>query len=180
MTDEIYDIYNDQGQKVGTASWSEVHTQELLHHTSALLIFRDASKKEVLLQKRSDKMDQCPGLYQHSAGGHILTGETPEEGMQKEVQEELFGDHPMPEIKMQKLGELEIRDLPGNHEILHLYEAIYPGPFFHNEKEVGATPEWVEWTKVLEDVKKSPQNYTPSFRSILEFLSRFTLDYKSS
>src|SRR5258708_4705852 len=102
--DEIYDVIDNGGRKNGDATSTECHMQGLLHQTPCILIFKNTSKQEALLQRRNTNIDQVPGLLQHSAGGHMLAGETPEEGIRKEVSEELFVDHEMPDFSIKKIS----------------------------------------------------------------------------
>lgn len=168
MVDEIYDVFDEKGNKVRTATWTEVHTLGLLHHTASILIFKDASRRELLIQKRSATVAQHAGLLQHSAGGHILAGDSTEKGMRRELQEELFFDHPLPDLSLTKIVTFFNQDMPTNREFLTLFETIYPGPFFYGPNEVAQPPHWVNWGDLLQDVKKEPDKYSPAFRKILE------------
>ena len=166
--DEIYDVVDKNGNKIREATWTEVHTQGLLHLTAAVLIFKDISKKEVLIQKRSEKMKQTPGQWQHSAGGHILAGDMPDQAIRKEISEELFSGRNLPDFEIKKVLSFLQQDFPNNNEIMHLYEAIYPGPFYHDEKEVAEEPVWKNWGELIKDMKENPNTYTPSFHCIMK------------
>lgn len=166
--DEIYDVVDEDGNKIREATWTEVHTQGLLHPTVAVLIFKDSSKKEVLLQKRSEKMRQTPGLWQHSAGGHILAGDTPDQAILKEIQEELFFEHALPKLEIKKITTFLQKDFPNNNEFLNLYETEYAGPFYPDQKEVAEEPVWMKWEELIESLKKDPEKYTPSFHCIMK------------
>lgn len=168
MSDEVYDVIDQSGAKIGTATWTEVHTKGLLHPNVSVLIFKDKSKQETLLQRRSSTMHQQPGKWQHAAGGHVLAGETPDEGIQKELQEELFHNHPLPQFKIKKILTFHNHDIPNNHELLTLYEVIYPGPFFPDPKEVAGAPIWIKWADLLKDMGANPRKYTPAFHNIIE------------
>lgn len=167
MPDEIYDIVAKNGTKIGTATWTEVHTKGLLHQCASILIFRDKSRNETLIQRRSLRMAQHPGIWQHAAGGHILAGETADEGIRKELQEELFYNHNLPKFKIKKIITFFQNDFPNNRELLTLYEAIYPGPFFHDPKEVAEPPIWITWAELLENIKNNPTQFTPAFHNII-------------
>lgn len=69
--DEIYDVVNKRGRKVGTATGKEVHKLGLLHKTVTIPIYKNKSRKEILVQQRSFAMHTHPGLFTMSAGGHI-------------------------------------------------------------------------------------------------------------
>ncbi len=165
--DEIYDVIDLEGNKIGEATWTEVHTKKLLHQTVAVLIFKDKLKKEVLIQKRSFSMHQHPGLWQHSAGGHILAGDTPDQAILREVQEELFDSQELPSLKLTKVSSFLVADAPNNREILHLYETVYPGPFNHDRGELAEEPRWVSWEELIRDRRVSPDKYSSAFHIIL-------------
>ena len=176
MPDEIYDVFDETGtKKIGEATWTECHTKGLLHKSVSVLIFKDATKRETLLQRRSFKMDQQPGKWQHSAGGHILAGDTVDEGIHKELQEELFFNHPLPPIELKKITTFLNHDIPNNYELLTLYEAVYHGPFYFDPKEVEEEPRWIGWNELLVDMKNNPEIYTPAFHNIMrEYLKHLS------
>ncbi len=168
MTDEIYDVVDKEGNKIGTATWTEVHTKGLLHQTAAVLIFKDDSKNKVLIQKRSASMKQHPNLWHNSAGGHILAGQTPDEAIRQEIQEEIFFNHNLPDLEIKNICSFYTNDAPMNNEILHLYEAIHPGPFFYDKKEVAEEPRWIKVDDLIRDISSNPEKYTPNFRRIMK------------
>jgi len=168
MPDEIYDVVDKEGNKISTATWTEVHTKGLLHQVASVLIFKDDSKEEVLIQKRSANMKQHPNLWQHSAGGHILTGQTPDEAIRREIQEEIFHNHDLPDFKINKVCSFFVNDAPGNNEIMHLYKAVYPGPFFNNPKEVSEEPRWIKVVDLQNDMFRNPSKYSPGSHRIMK------------
>ncbi len=60
MHDELYDVLESNGNKIGTASWAECHEKGLLHQTAGIFVFKDPSKREMLVQLRSDKVGHSP------------------------------------------------------------------------------------------------------------------------
>lgn len=167
MESEVYDIFNKSGKRVGKATWEKCHTEGLIHKSACVLVFKDRSRKELLLQRRGRNMTQDPGLYQHSAGGHMFSGESVVKGAARELQEELFSGHKLPKLEIRKVKTFFNRDLPNNNEIFTIFETFYPGPFFHQPEELEEKPVWVSWEKLLNDVKKNPEKYTNAFRNIL-------------
>ncbi len=168
MVDEIYDIFDEQGHKIGKASWTECHKKGLLHSCASAMIFKDISKHELLIHKRSSTMAQDPNLWQHSAGGHIVTGDSVEKGVLKEVQEELFWKHGLPKLSLRKVLTFLNEDMPNNREFLTLFEIIYPGPFYFDPEELAEQPKWVEWSTLLKDMHDKPQLYAPVFHNIVQ------------
>jgi isopentenyl-diphosphate Delta-isomerase len=167
MKEEIYDVVDEQGNVLGQASWSEVHSKGLLHQTAAVMLFRDEKREEFLVQRRSEQVI-LPGLLQHSAGGHVISGKTPDEGALLELKEELFHEVDLPGIPLKKVVHFLQRDMPANLELLHIYEGYYDGDFSPNPEELAGRPYWVDWEELLGDVGMRPERYTPSFRLVLE------------
>lgn len=84
---ELLDIYDNHGKRTGRTIVRGDKTAILKEneHIAISVIFIENSKGEFLIQKSSAKKG---GNYS-STGGHITTGETPLEAIQREVQEEL-------------------------------------------------------------------------------------------
>jgi isopentenyldiphosphate isomerase len=173
MADEVYDVVDETGNKIGTATWTEVHAKGLLHQCVSALVFKDTTRSETLLQKRSQNMSQNPGLWQHAAGGHVLAGQSVEQGIRTELQEELFAGHELPDFEIKKVGSFFNHDMPNNKEILNLFEVTYPGPFYFDDKELAEPPTWIRWTDLLKDLKDNPNKYTPVFHTIIKFYLPF-------
>ena len=91
MTEEIFDIVDDNGEPTGrTAPRSEVHRIGLWHRTAHVWIYRRRGQTtEILLQKRSADKDAYPGCYDISSAGHIPAGDDYVESALRELKEEL-------------------------------------------------------------------------------------------
>ncbi len=86
--EEYLDILNSDGILAGyTATKKEAHEKGLWHR--AVHVWFVNSKNEILLQKRSEKKESLPGLYDISAAGHLSAGDTSIQGALREVEEEL-------------------------------------------------------------------------------------------
>ncbi len=168
MIDEVYDIFNDAWEKIGMATWTEVHARGLLHENATIMIFKDVTKNEFLVQHRGSGMAHDPGKLTNSAGGHLLAGMSADEGARKELQEELFAGHELPNISLTKIKTFLNEDFPGNREILNVYEGVYPGPFYFEEKELEHPPEWMLWDDLITDLRAQPEKYTQVLKNILK------------
>jgi len=157
---ELYDVVDKKGNKIGVANWTECHTKGLLHQCVHGILFRTDEKKEILMKKRSYKMVQEPGAREIAVAGHLLFGETPKQGIIKEFQEELFSGNKLPqEFRIKKVGTFFNSDIPNNHELVHLFEIICPGPFFPDSEEVDGKPMWINLKKLLLDIKSNTNEY---------------------
>ncbi|MFP4193686.1 MAG: NUDIX hydrolase [Desulfosalsimonas sp.] len=85
---EILDIVDKRGRICGAAPRSRVHgDNRLLHRVVHVLIFDNNGR--LLLQKRSMKKKVAPDKWDTSVGGHIDFGESPDNAMHREMEEEL-------------------------------------------------------------------------------------------
>jgi 8-oxo-dGTP pyrophosphatase MutT (NUDIX family) len=86
--DELLNIYDAQGTVVGVRPRSETQVPGFAAGAVQLLVVGPAGK--VLLQRRrADK--ENGGLWDKSVGGHVQAGETFDQALLREANEELFG-----------------------------------------------------------------------------------------
>jgi isopentenyldiphosphate isomerase len=87
--EERFPIVDEEGNTIGEALRSVCHNGEsmLLHPVVHLHLFNSAG--ELFLQKRSMTKDIQPGKWDTSVGGHVDPGETAEEALVRETQEEI-------------------------------------------------------------------------------------------
>ncbi|MBQ6352226.1 MAG: NUDIX domain-containing protein, partial [Lentisphaeria bacterium] len=86
---ERFDIYDEAGNRIGTAPRRECHgNPKLLHHTAHVVVFHPETGA-ILLQKRSMAKDIQPGKWDTAVGGHLALGEDYEAGARRELAEEL-------------------------------------------------------------------------------------------
>ena len=89
MKDELFDIYDEAGNRVGVASRRECHgNPKFLHHTAHVVVFHPETGA-ILLQKRAATKDIQPGKWDTAVGGHLALGEDYEAGARRELAEEL-------------------------------------------------------------------------------------------
>ena len=87
MKEEMLDIYDDAGQRIGVKPYAEVHRDGNWHRVVGLFVIN--SRKEILMQRRSRKKSISPGLLTVSVGGHLRTGEDEYYCMKREMREEM-------------------------------------------------------------------------------------------
>jgi isopentenyldiphosphate isomerase len=86
--DEIFPLVDDSGRVIGSARRDEVHGNPALMHPVVHCLVED-DKGRLLLQHRSLTKDIQPGRWDTSVGGHVLFGESIEDAVLREVEEEL-------------------------------------------------------------------------------------------
>lgn len=162
MADELIDIYNSAGEKIGRAERSKAHGDNtLLHRAAHVFVFsRDG---RVLLQKRAVTKRIQPGKWDASVGGHLAAGEDYLTGARRELAEELG----LPEnTPLEHLFDVEIRN-EIESEDARVFKAISDGPFDFQKEEID------EVRFFTEEELKAPewrQNFTPCLIGELERL----------
>ena len=84
---EYWDLYDGAGQLTGKKHLRGTAVPEGMFH-KVVHIWIQNSKGELLMQKRSDKVDNCPGVWA-TTGGSVQAGEEPLLTAVRELSEEL-------------------------------------------------------------------------------------------
>ncbi|MBM3878559.1 MAG: NUDIX domain-containing protein [Verrucomicrobia bacterium] len=130
MTDEQFDVVDDQDKVIGRAPRSEVHRRGLKHRAVHVLIFN--AQGELFLQQRSLQKDSCPGLWDSSASGHLAPGETYDDCAVREVREELGWTLERPPSRLFKIDACP----QTGQEFVWAYCAYAEGPFVLHPEEI--------------------------------------------
>jgi len=94
MPHERFDIFDEHMKRIGTATRQETRANGFWHQTFHCWIAARAEKGPALLfQKRHPDKDTHPGKYDITCAGHLLAGESVEDGV-RELKEELGLDVP--------------------------------------------------------------------------------------
>ena len=86
--EEMLNVYDAEGRVAGTMARGDAKIRGLAAGAVQLLLRHDDGR--VLLQKRRDDKENG-GLWDKSVGGHVLAGETFDQALIREANEELFG-----------------------------------------------------------------------------------------
>ena len=119
---EFLDIVDENDQVVGRASKDEIYDNSLRHRIAHVLVFN--SKGELALQLRGRNVSSRPLHWITSAGGHVQSGETYEQGALREYQEELGV-----QSKLEFLGKELFLSLTKPEKFLAIFKTEFNGPF---------------------------------------------------
>lgn len=127
---ELLDVYDNEGNVTGRTiirgDKSAILNEN--EHIAVAVIFIENSKGEYLIQKTSKEKG---GLFS-STGGHVDSGETPKQAIQREVKEELGIE--IKESSIQEFGHL-LYDKPIRY-LFYLKEDIDTNKIVYQKEEV--------------------------------------------
>lgn len=127
---EYFPVVTVEGEVVGRALRQDCHNgSHILHPVVHLHVF--SSDGKLYLQRRAMHKDLLPGYWDTAVGGHVMYGETIMQALVREVQEEIGITDFTPEHV-----ETYRYDSSRESEMVHVYKAIYDGPFHWNDGEV--------------------------------------------
>lgn len=149
-------LVDEKGNIIGRASRNEVHRGPgKLHPVVHLHIIN--SKGEIYLQKRSLLKDLLPGKWDTSVGGHVNFGETIEQALFRETNEELNlkGLQPVPLAQYKWESNIE-------SELVFSFTALYNAVPVFNKQEIDEGRFWT-----INEIRKNLGTgiFTPNFEN---------------
>lgn len=154
--EEIFDLVDEHGGRIGTATRSQCHRDaSLLHPVVHALVLNDAG--EILLQKRAPDKDIQPDKWDTSMGGHIAAGESIDVALVREVAEEL-GITTTREAYVFCYRYVMRNEIES--ELVHTFMLRHNGPFVFQKSEISAIRFWSH-----EDIRAhmGDGTFTPNF-----------------
>ena len=118
MSAEIWDLYDEQGNKTGE-TWERSRASEIpegRYHIVCDILIRHRDG-EFLLTRRDPNKEPYPGCLEASAGGSVLAGETPEEGARREMNEETG-------LETDKLEQISVTHRLGSKAFVYAWLAV--------------------------------------------------------
>lgn len=156
MSEEIFDVVNEQDVVTGQAPRREVHARGLWHRAVHVLVFN--GRGEVFLQKRSMTKDVAPGKWDSSASGHLDTGEDYDACAVREVREEIGVCLAQPPQRLFKINACQ----ETGWEFCWIYRCASEGPFALHPDEI-ETGDWFAPAAVTKWVQEQPEDFASAF-----------------
>lgn len=85
--EELFDVVDGADRVVGRAARADVHARGLRHRATHVLVYDPRGR--LYVQRRALDKECSPGLWDTSAAGHVLAGESYDACAQRELAEEL-------------------------------------------------------------------------------------------
>ena len=161
MAEEIFDVVDADDRVVGTEERSRVHARGLKHRSVHVLIFDFSGR--LFLQKRAATKDSAPLAWDSSAAGHLESGETYDEAVLRELDEELGLKL---EVLPERLFRIDARP-ETDWEFTWVYRLVHDGPFVLNAAEIDCG-EWAHPAAITRRISERPDAFSASFVFIWE------------
>lgn len=128
--DELLPMVDDQGNVIGKMTRGKAHDgSKVLHPVVHLHVFN--SKGELYLQHRPHWKFIQPDRWDTATGGHIGYGESINEALQREVEEELGITQFVP-----KLIRKYVYESQQERELIYVFHTVYDGEIYPSETEL--------------------------------------------
>lgn len=149
--------------EIGTMEKIEAHEKGLLHRAFSLFIVND--KGEMLLQQRAESKYHSPELWTNACCSHPRLGENISSAVVRRAIEELNVSI-NPSFLFTFTYKAGFSNGLTEHEFDHVFVAEFNDSFTPNPEEVMAY-KYANIDKIIEDVERNPDAYTPWFRIAL-------------
>ncbi|HMC26487.1 MAG TPA: NUDIX domain-containing protein [Verrucomicrobiae bacterium] len=159
MSEEMFDVVDENDRVIGCEARADVHRRGLLHRAVHVLVFNSAG--ELFLQRRSMAKDTFPGAWDSSSSGHLCCGEDYDTCAVRELQEEIGLT---PERAPERLFKVDACDETGQEHVW-VYRCFCDGPFVLNPEEVQGG-EWFSPESVTRWLSEKPEEFASAFRKI--------------
>lgn len=173
--EEKLDILDENGKFTGlVASKSQCHREGLWHKAVAVFLF-DKSNEFILLQKRSNKKELYPNLWD-TTGGHVTTREFGYQAVIRETKEEL--GIILNESDLRFIGTI-ISKYKNDNIINNQFNEFFVTHIDINlasisvlQKEEVAEIKWFKIEEILRKIRNSYKGMTPKY-GCWDYLARY-------
>ena len=165
MSEEIFDIVDEQDRVIGRQTRAEVRRRGLRHRAVHVLVFN--RQGQLFLQKRSASKDTFPGAWDSSASGHLCSGEDYDNCAVRELQEEIGLTVPVLPERLFKIGSCE----ETGQEHVWVYRCQADGPLTLNADEI-ERGEWFSPETIARWISEAPGDFARAFPMIWEICRR--------
>lgn len=145
--EELIDVVDENCKKTGEKiPKSQAHKDGTWHQSAHIWIYN--RKGEVLLQKRAKVKAEFPGLWDTSSSGHLTAGDTPIQGAQRELFEELSIRAEASELKKIEVRKI-IQRVPEKNFVNNGFAHVYLFEFNGNISKLKLQKEEVDEVKFV-------------------------------
>jgi 8-oxo-dGTP pyrophosphatase MutT (NUDIX family) len=160
---EQVDIVDENDEVVGSVSKQEAHERGLLHHCVIAEIV-DKDGNWTLVQQASDRQDA--GQFVSPVGGHVQAGESLEDALRREAEEEAGLTDITFRYVDKTIYNREVIGRKENHYFI-VYEIFSDDPLTLNHESVAY--EKFSMEQLREELAAHPQKFGAAFHFLIDF-----------
>jgi isopentenyl-diphosphate delta-isomerase len=158
-------LVNEDDRPLGTADKLRAHAEGWLHRAFSIFLFDPDGR--LLLQQRTREKYHSGGLWSNTCCSHPRPGESPIDGAQRRLPEELgFTASLTPAF--QERYDLSVGNDLVEHEHNHVFVGTVDSPRVRPHGNEVADWTWVHPSTLRDDIAARPHRYTTWFRHLLD------------
>lgn len=157
-------LVNEKDEQIGLMEKIEAHEKALLHRAFSVFVFNDHG--ELMMQQRALGKYHSPGLWTNTCCSHPREGEGVVEAGKRRLQEEM-GFQTALKKSISFIYKAPFDNGLTEHEFDHILLGHYNDSPILNPDEVEDW-KWMKLEDIKQDIKRSPESYTPWFKIIFE------------
>lgn len=162
-TDELLDLVNDQDQVIGQIGRYEALSKGIKNiRVAHLFVFTPEGK--IIVPVRSANRKMYPNCYDFSTSGYVGAGESYDEGIKRETEEELG----ITGVNLEPIGHLSPNEL-GTSSFSMIYRLVYDGELNYDKKGIAEILQ-LEPQEIAERIKREPERFKGDFILIFNWL----------
>jgi len=161
-------LVDGSDQVVGYREKYATHQNPVPLHRAVSVIILDKNGQRMLLQKRAGGKPTWPLFWSNASCTHPLRGESYQAAAERRLKEEMGIITRLKEV-FKFTYKAKYNETWGEHELDTVFIGRYSGEVRPDPSEATAF-KWVELKKLIREIKKTPELYTPWFKIILKKL----------
>ena len=145
--DEIVDLVDENDELIGRAQMREVRARNLLRRGAAAIVRN--SRGDIYIHRRADTTAAFPGWYDTVVAGSVMSGESYQQAIRRELAEEIGVDGVQPTFLFKSRYRATdvnwwtcVFEVVWNHPIQHQDEEVAWGGFMPEPDLVAKLAEW--------------------------------------
>jgi isopentenyl-diphosphate delta-isomerase len=170
MTNIDIILVNEKDKIIGYQDKIKAHKNPVPLHRAISVVIYDNNGKKMLLHKRATSKSTWPLFWTNPCCSHPLKGESYKAAAERRLKEEMGFSTPLKQV-FKFIYEAKFNETWGEYELDTVFIGNYEGEIKPNPEEVDSY-KWVEIDKLVSDIKKNSDKYTPWFKIILEKLKK--------
>lgn len=170
MTNIDIVLVNEKDKIIGYQDKIKAHKNPVSLHRAISVVIYDDDGKKMLLHKRATSKSTWPLFWTNACCTHPLKGENYKAAAERRLKEEMGFSTPLKQA-FKFIYKAKYDGIWGEHELDTVFIGNYKGEIKPNPEEVESY-KWVEIGKLVSDIKKNSEKYTPWFKIILEKLEK--------